>query len=70
VVEYSDAGSIQLHARYNVPLGSDPDGLLSFDYLIGSDVFVVKPFGFDIDFADDRSSDTDVSRAEDSDGRV
>lgn len=70
VVEYSDAGSIQLHARYNVPLGSDPDGLLSFDYLIGSDVFVVRPFGFDIDFADDRSSDTDVSRAEDSDGSV
>lgn len=43
---YPDAGSISLHARYNVPLqggGPSPDNLLG-----SSAAFVVRPFGFKI----------------------
>lgn len=70
VVEYSDAGQVQLHARYNIPFDEDAEGVESGDYLEGSTTFVVRPFGFDIDFDDDRSLDTDDSRAEDASGVV
>ena len=70
VVEYSDAGQVQLHARYNIPFDENTEGVESGDYLVGSAAFVVRPFGFDIDFDDDRSSDTDDSRAEDASGSV
>ncbi|MDF1766947.1 MAG: hypothetical protein P1V29_11235, partial [Gammaproteobacteria bacterium] len=36
IVNYSDAGQMQLHARYNIPFDSDPDGVVSGDYLEGS----------------------------------
>lgn len=70
VINYSDAGLMQLHARYNIPFDSDPDGVVSNDYLEGSTSFVVRPFGFDIDFSDDRADGTDATRADDADGAV
>lgn len=49
VLDYSDAGLMQLHARYNIPL---EDGTLSGDYMLGSsNDFVVRPFGFHVDVA-------------------
>jgi hypothetical protein len=42
---YPDAGKIQLHARYNIPV----DGSLSGVYMKGSsNAFVVRPFGLSI----------------------
>lgn len=70
VINYSDAGLMQLHARYNIPFDSDPEGVLSGDYLEGSTSFVVRPFGFDIDFGDDRADGTDATRADDATGTV
>jgi uncharacterized repeat protein (TIGR01451 family) len=55
VFSYADSGSIQIHAEYEIPLGNNPAGTLSGDSLTGvSNVFVVRPFGFDLDFSDDR----------------
>ncbi len=57
VFSYADAGQIEIHAEYEIPLADDPMGTLSGDVLEGSSTaFVVRPFGFDIDFADDRFS--------------
>lgn len=43
---YPDTGQIQLHARYNIPLGAGP---LSGTYIQGaSNTFVVHPFAFDV----------------------
>ena len=53
-ISYPDAGQIQLHARYDIPLG---DGSPSGNFMLGaSNDFVVRPFGLDIDFSDDRAS--------------
>jgi MSHA biogenesis protein MshQ len=42
---YPDAGKIQLHARYNIPVDGSPSGV----YMKGSsNSFVVRPFGFSI----------------------
>ncbi len=43
-LNYPDAGSISLHARYNIPLGSG--GPSSTNMLGSSNTFVVKPYGF------------------------
>lgn len=57
---YPDAGTISLHAQYEIPLNNDIAGFASGDFINGaSSTFVVRPFAFDIDFdttADDRSS--------------
>ncbi|MEE8262856.1 MAG: DUF6701 domain-containing protein, partial [Gammaproteobacteria bacterium] len=54
VLNYPDAGQIQLHAQYTIPLG---DGSASPKVMQGgSNQFVVYPFGFDIDFGDDRAT--------------
>ncbi|MDO9520457.1 MAG: DUF11 domain-containing protein [Pseudohongiella sp.] len=63
VLNYSDVGQMQLHGRYNIPFGffggSSPDDPLaapgySGDFMIGSsNTFVVRPFGFAIDFPGD-----------------
>ncbi len=46
VMSYPDAGQIQLHARYNIPLGS---GAPSGNLMLGaSNSFVVRPFAFDV----------------------
>ncbi|HLT63806.1 MAG TPA: DUF6701 domain-containing protein, partial [Pseudohongiella sp.] len=67
VLNYSDVGRMQLHARYNIPFGyfgsPSPDNPLnppavSGDYLFGSsNPFVVRPFGFAIDFPGDEGLD-------------
>lgn len=59
-LNYSDVGLMQLHARYDIPFGffgtPSPDNALtapaySGDFMIGSsNNFVVRPFGFEIDF--------------------
>ena len=54
VLNYADAGEIQLHARYNIPLaGGAPSGNLMTG---NSNAFVVRPFGFDLDFSGDRAT--------------
>lgn len=57
---YPNSGQISLHAEYEIPLDNDTAGTLSGDTINGaSETFVVRPFGFDIDFGvagDDRSS--------------
>ncbi|MGD8708845.1 MAG: hypothetical protein PVF40_00535 [Ectothiorhodospiraceae bacterium] len=51
-IEYPDAGQIQLHARWEIPR---EDGTGSGRYMVGSSMpFVVRPFGLDIDFGNDR----------------
>lgn len=51
VFNYPDAGKVQLHARYNIP---DKDGNPSGNYMLGSsNPFVVRPFGFKLDFSQD-----------------
>lgn len=54
VLHYADAGEIQLNARYNIPLaGGGPSGNLMTG---NSNAFVVRPFGFDMDFSADRAT--------------
>jgi hypothetical protein len=56
VMSYADAGQIQLHARYNIPLddgSATPSGIYMNG---GSNAFVVRPFGFDLDFSGDRAA--------------
>lgn len=64
---YADAGALELHARYNIPLLEDtqPPQDLSGNYMSGSSSpnsnnpsrsLVVRPFGFDIDFTGDRAA--------------
>ncbi len=73
VLNYFDAGMMQLHARYNIPLEDDtPSG----DYMLGSsNDFVVRPFGFDMQVAGnpaatDSSGDVFVAAGEDFDVTV
>ena len=54
VMNYGDAGEMQLNARYNLPL---EDGSSSGIYMVGeSNAFVLRPFGFDIDLDSDLST--------------
>ncbi|MEX2130929.1 MAG: DUF6701 domain-containing protein, partial [Pseudohongiellaceae bacterium] len=57
VFQYNDAGLMQLHARFEIPLNNNPQGTTIGDFLRGSsNTFVVRPFGYDIDFSGDRES--------------
>jgi hypothetical protein len=59
-LSYPDAGAMQIHGRYNIPLREAEDGSQGFsgDYMVGRGApnsgnpngynFVVRPFGFDI----------------------
>lgn len=54
-LNYPDAGSLELHARYELLLD---DGTPSGNFATGiSNVFVVRPFGFDIDIGTQRFDD-------------
>lgn len=56
ILTYPDAGKIQLHARYNIP---DENGDPSDNYMLGtSNQFVVRPFGFYINVADNPKAET------------
>ena len=62
---YMDVGQLTLHAEFDIPVGDDINGLVSGDVISGaSETFVVRPFGFDIDFGDDRRDEADVTLAE------
>lgn len=68
---YPDAGKISLHAEYDIPFNNDStvSGIQSGDTINGaSNTFIVRPFGFDIDFSDDRSSGGGLSVAADENG--
>ncbi|MDO8273714.1 MAG: hypothetical protein Q7U82_17610, partial [Gammaproteobacteria bacterium] len=70
ILNYSDVGQMELHAQYDIPFNNDPaETYLSGDYLTGtSSMFIVRPFGFDIDFSDDRQNSGGVSDAVDQNG--
>ncbi len=69
VLTYQDAGQLDLHARYDIRFNNDPDFLVtSEDFLVGTETFVVRPFGFHIDFDMDRELGTNDSVAADADG--
>jgi hypothetical protein len=60
---YPDAGTISLHGQFEIPFDDDIAGVLSGDFITGSTAspFVVRPFGFDIDFDADRRSNGGVA---------
>ncbi|MDT8427867.1 MAG: hypothetical protein RQ757_03785 [Pseudomonadales bacterium] len=74
ILNYSDVGVMELHARYDIPFDNDPaETFLSGDFLFGtSNLFTVRPFGFDIDFSDGRQTNGsgDDSFAADADGSL
>jgi hypothetical protein len=73
VINYADVGQLELHAEYELPLADDINGTPSTDFIVGSSTpFVVRPFGFDIDFSDDRLTNGTGgdSYAADADGTV
>lgn len=72
---YPDAGKISLHAQYEIPFDNDIAGTLSGDTINGgSETFIVRPFGFDIDFdstgnpSNDRGAAANLSLAADENG--
>lgn len=69
---YPDSGKISLHAEYELTLNDDIAGFASGDTINGaSSEFVVRPFGFDIDFGssgDDREMGGALSVATDATG--
>ncbi|MDX1491610.1 MAG: DUF6701 domain-containing protein [Pseudohongiellaceae bacterium] len=74
VIEYSDVGRMRLHTRFDIPYGDEVDPLVatkSGETLdVTSNQFVVRPFGFDIDFDDGRENNGtgDASYAADETG--
>lgn len=51
---YADSGRIRLHALYDLP---DALGAPTGNLMVGaSNAFVVRPFGFDVDFGGDRAA--------------
>jgi hypothetical protein len=76
VLNYQDAGNVQLHASFDIPLNLDPTNIAARPAGAGTplfastNVFTVRPFGFDIDFSNDRANNLpngDLSAATDSD---
>ena len=66
---YPDAGKISLHAEFDILFDDDILGIRSGDTVSGaSEIFIVRPFGFDIDFTDDRAGGGTLSLAPDADG--
>lgn len=66
---FPDAGKVSFYGQYNIPFDNDEGGSPSGDFARGaSSSFIVRPFGFDIDFSSDRRTNTDISRAADSNG--
>tara|TARA_R110002167_G_scaffold70453_4_gene198719 strand:+ start:27521 stop:39517 length:11997 start_codon:yes stop_codon:yes gene_type:complete len=71
VINYSDVGRMRLHSRFDIPFGDNLNPLLatkSGDAVTStSNQFIVRPFGFDIDFSDGREDNgtSDASYAAD-----
>ncbi len=73
VLNYEDSGDIVLHAQYELTLNNDINGTATGDFITGNSAAIAyRPFGFDIDFNDDRSSSglAGTSYAADADGTV
>lgn len=75
ILEYSDVGRMRLHTRFDIPFddGSLTPALAakSGDTIdVASNQFIVRPFGFDIDFSDGREDNGtgDASYAVDHNG--
>jgi len=62
-LNYADAGSLQIHGRYNIPF-EDGAGAQSGNYMEGSgdNLFVVRPFGYDIDVIVDTGTGPQADR--------
>lgn len=66
---YPDVGKISLHAEFDIPFDDDIAGVRSGDVINGaSEIFTVRPFGFDVDFSDDREGGGSLSFAADAAG--
>lgn len=77
---YPDAGKISFHGQYEIPFNNDVAGGTTVGGVStagglakgSSNQFIVRPYGFDIDFSGDRRADSnqanDVSRAADANG--
>lgn len=75
---YPDAGKISFYGQYEIPFNDDDTSPTILGVTTGglakgsSNQFIVRPFGFDIDFSGDRRADSnqanDISRAADADG--
>lgn len=66
---YPDVGKISLHAEFDVPFDNDIAGVRSGDRINGaSEIFNVRPFGFDVDFSNDRAGGGSGSFAADATG--
>ncbi len=76
VINYSDVGKMYLLSRFDIPFGDNVDPLLatkSGDTIdVTSNQFIVRPFGFDIDFSDGREDNGtgDASYAADHNGSL
>ncbi len=73
ILNYADAGEIVLHSRYELTLNNDINGTATGDFITGNSAAIAyRPFGFDIDFNDDREDNNlaGVSYAADADGTV
>lgn len=76
LINYSDVGKMRLHTSFDFPLGDNTDPLLatkSGDTVTArSNQFIVRPFGFDIDFTDGRENNdmADASYAADHNGTI
>ena len=70
-LNYTDAGRIRFYARDDINVG-DPPADSGSEIIVGGDNFVVRPFGFDIDFNNDRANNgtAGISYAADADGSV
>lgn len=62
IFNYQDAGNVQLHASFDIPLSLDPGNITGrpagadTPLFASSNVFTVRPFAFDIDFTNDRAT--------------
>jgi len=66
---YPDAGKISLQAEFDIPFDGNIAGVRSGDRINGaSPAFIVRPFGFDVDFGNDRAGGGPLSLALDATG--
>ncbi len=76
VINYSDVGKMRLHTRFDIPYGDNLNPQLATKsgsaITATSNQFIVRPFGFDIDFTDGRQNNGtgDVSYAADHTGSL
>ncbi|HEY9050734.1 MAG TPA: DUF6701 domain-containing protein, partial [Gammaproteobacteria bacterium] len=69
-MNYSDAGRVSLHAQKLLTAGIGNPPSTAFNLIGSSNAYVVRPFGFDLDFSGDRAANgtTGISYAADANG--